>query len=146
MPIDFTNLPAEDAAATHAAIEASQKNCEERECCERVELRVREAEECACREVAECRAAKAAERRAVEAVKEVEARKEEAEQKTRLLQDKRLQEEAGAEERQQALSLGLSGLKLMILAPSIISHLGSGLSTQSKGKWKVMEEALSTSS
>jgi hypothetical protein len=87
----------------------------------------------------------AAERRAAEAVKEVEAQKEAAEQKARLSRDKRLHEEVAEEERQQALSTGLSGLKLTIPAPSVISRLGSGSSTQSKGKWKATEEAPSMS-
>jgi hypothetical protein len=82
-------------------------------------------EECAHQEVAE--------RRAAEVAKEAEAQKEAAEQKAWLSQDTRLHEEAAEEERQQALSTGLSGLKLTIPAPSIISRLGSGSSLNQKG-------------
>jgi hypothetical protein len=114
MPIEFTNLSAEDAAAARAAIEASQKNREERERREMEERRAWEAEERARREAAECRAV------------EAEARKEAAERKARLARDKKLREEMVAEEAwQQALSSGLSGLKLTIPAPSVISRSGS---------------------
>jgi membrane protein involved in colicin uptake len=127
MPIEFTNLSAEDAAAARAAIEASQKNREERERREMEERRAREAEERARREAAE------------------EA-KEAAERKARLARDKKLREEMVAEEaRQQALSSGLSGLKLTIPAPSVISRSGSGSSMQSKGKRKATEYALPSS-
>jgi hypothetical protein len=43
------------------------------------------------------------------------------------------------------LAMGLSGLKLTILAPSSIACTVSGLLTQSKGKRKVTEDTLSTS-
>jgi hypothetical protein len=72
--------------------------------------------------------------------------KEEAEWKAQLAREKRLQEETAAEEAwQQAVSTGLSGLKLTIPAPSVISRLGSGSSTQSKGKRKATEETPSSS-
>jgi hypothetical protein len=41
--------------------------------------------------------------------------------------------------------MGLSGLKLTILAPVSIARTTSGSSTQSKGKRKATEEELSTS-
>jgi hypothetical protein len=41
--------------------------------------------------------------------------------------------------------MGLSGLKLTIPAPASISRMTSGLSSQSKGKIKAMEEEPSTS-
>jgi hypothetical protein len=45
-------------------------------------------------------------------------------------------EVATAEEQQQLLAMGLSGLKLTIPAPASIAHMASGSSTQSKGKRK----------
>jgi hypothetical protein len=62
-----------------------------------------------------------------------------------LAQEKAAREEAMAEEQWQSLAIGLSGLKLTIPAPASITRMASGLSTQSKGKRKVMEEELSTS-
>jgi alkylation response protein AidB-like acyl-CoA dehydrogenase len=127
MPLDLSILSPEDVAAATAAIEASWKIRKKRE--------HREMEEHACQE--------AAERRVAEAAKEVEAQKEAAERKAWLSRDKRLREEVAEGEWQQALSTGLLGLKLTIPPPSVISRSGSGLSTQSKGKRKVTEEALS---
>jgi hypothetical protein len=56
-----------------------------------------------------------------------------------------VQEAAAEEEQQQSLATGLSGLKLTIPAPASITHMASSVSTQSKGKRKVTEEAPSTS-
>jgi hypothetical protein len=53
--------------------------------------------------------------------------------------------EAAAEEQQQSLAMGLSGLKLTIPAPASITCMASGSSTQSKGKRTVTEEDLSAS-
>jgi hypothetical protein len=84
-------------------------------------------------------------RREVEEQKEAEAWKAEAEQREHLARDKVAREAAAAEEQQQSLAMGLSGLKLTILAPASIAHMASGSSTQSKGKRKVTEEAPSAS-
>jgi hypothetical protein len=54
-------------------------------------------------------------------------------------------EVAVVEEQQQSLAMGLSDLKLTILAPASITHMASGSLTQSKGKRKVTEEDPSTS-
>jgi hypothetical protein len=90
-------------------------------------------------------------RREVEEWKEVAARKEAAawkavaEWRDFLARQKVAREAAAAEEERQSLAMGLSGLKLTILAPASIAWMTSGSSTQSKGKRKVTEEELSTS-
>jgi hypothetical protein len=81
----------------------------------------------------------------VEEWKEEEAWKAEAEQREHLAQEKAVWKVVVAEEQQQSLATGLSGLKLTIPAPASIAHMASGSSTQSKGKRKVMEEELSMS-
>jgi hypothetical protein len=77
--------------------------------------------------------------------REAEAQKAEVEWREYLAQDKTVQEVAVAEEQHQSLATGLSGLKLTIPVPASIAHMASGSLTQSKGKRKVTEEALSTS-
>jgi hypothetical protein len=72
--------------------------------------------------------------------KETAAWKAEAERRDHLAREK-----AAAEEQQQSLAMGLSGLKLTIPTPASIAWTTSGSSTQSKGKRKAMEEEPSTS-
>jgi hypothetical protein len=82
--------------------------------------------------------------REVEERKEAAARKAEAERRDCLAREKAAREAAVAEEQQQSLATGLSGLKLTIPAPASIARMTSGLSTQSKGKRKATEEEPST--
>jgi hypothetical protein len=84
-------------------------------------------------------------RREAEAQKEAEVQKTEAEWREHLAQDKMVWEVAVEEEQQQSLAMGVSGLKLTIPAPASIACTASSLSTQSKGKRKATEQALSTS-
>jgi hypothetical protein len=67
---------------------------------------------------------------------EVGVWKVEAEWREHLARDKVALEVAVAEEQQQSLTMGLSGLKLTILAPASIARMASGSLTQSKGKRK----------
>jgi hypothetical protein len=137
MPIDLSNLSAEDIATTTAAVEAARRAREEREHQEAEERRKRQEEERAHQE--------ATARREAEEWKEVAARKAEAERRDRLAREKAAREAAAAEEQWQSLATGLSGLKLTIPAPASIARMASGSSTQSKGKRKAMEEESSTS-
>jgi hypothetical protein len=137
MPIDLSNLSAEDIAAAAAAIEAARRAREEREHQEAEERRKQQEEEWVCQE--------ATARREAEERKEAAARKAEAEQRDRLAQEKAAREAVAAEEQRQSLAMGLSGLKVTIPAPASISRMTSGLSTQSKGKRKAMEEEPSMS-
>jgi hypothetical protein len=77
--------------------------------------------------------------------KEAAARKAEEEWRDCLAREKVAQEAAVAEEQRQSLAMGLSGLKLTILAPASIARMASGLSTQSMGKRKATEEETSAS-
>jgi hypothetical protein len=133
MPIDLSNLSAEDIAA----VEAARRACEERERQEADKRRKRQEEERVCQE--------ATARREAEERKEAAARKAEAERRNRLAREKVAQEAAAAEEQRQLLATGLSGLKLTIPAPASIARTTSGSSTQSKGKRKATEEEPSMS-
>jgi membrane protein involved in colicin uptake len=137
MPIDLSNLSAEDIAAATAAVEAARRAHEEKERWEVEEQRKRQEEERARQE--------AIMRREAEQRKEAAARKAEAERRDCLAQEKAAREEAVAEEQRQSLTMGLSGLKLTIPAPASIGWTTSGSSTQSKGKRKVTEEGPSMS-
>jgi hypothetical protein len=138
MPIDLSNLSAEDIAAATAAVEAARRAHEERECREVEERRKRQEEEHARQEVTA--------RREAEERQEAAAWKAEAEQRDCLAREKAAREvAAAAEEQRQSLATGLSGLKLTIPAPNSIARMASGSSTQSKGKRKVMEEEPSAS-
>jgi hypothetical protein len=137
MPIDFSNLSAEDIAAATAAVEAARRDCEERECREAEEWQKRQEEEWAHQEVIM--------RREAEERKEVVAQKAEAEWRDCLAREKAAWEAVVVEEQWQSLAMGLSGLKLTIPAPASIAQTTSGSSTQSKGKRKVTEEEPSTS-
>jgi hypothetical protein len=86
------------------------------------------------------RRSKSVRRREAEERKEVEVWKVEAEQRGRLAREKAVREAAAAEEQQQSLAMGLSGLKLTIPAPASIAHTASVSSTQSKGKREATEE------
>jgi hypothetical protein len=138
MPIDLSNLSAEDIAAITAAVEAARRTCEEREHQEVEEQWRRQEEEQVHQEVTMWRE--------VEEQKEAVAQKVAAERRDRLAQEKAAQEAAATEEqRRQSLTTGLSGLKLTIPAPASISRMTSGSSMQSKGKRKVTEEEPSAS-
>jgi hypothetical protein len=137
MPIDLSNLSAEDIAAATAAVEAARRAREERERWEAEERQKRQEEEQARQE--------AIMQREAEEWKVTAARKAEAEQRDRLAREKAAQEAAAAEEQRQTLATGLSGLKLTIPAPASISRTTSGSSSQSKGKRKATEEKPSTS-
>jgi hypothetical protein len=123
MPINFSNLSAEDIAAATAAVEAARRACEEKVC--------QEAEEWARQE--------AIMQREAEQWKEAAARKAEAEWRDRLAREKAVAETVAT------VTTGLSGLKLTIPAPASIARTASGSSTQSKGKRKAAEEEPSTS-
>jgi hypothetical protein len=129
MPINLSNLSAEDAATT------ARRAHEERERREVEEWQKRQEEER--KEVVA--------QKVEEEQQEAAARKAEAEQWDRLAQEKAAQEVATAEEQRQSLPKGLSGLTLTIPAPSSIARTASGSLTQSKGKRKVTEEDLSAS-
>jgi hypothetical protein len=135
MPIDFSNLSAEDIAATTAAVEATRRAREERECWEAEERHRQQQEERVCQE--------ATARREAEEWKEAAVRKAEAERRDHMAREKAAQEAAAVEE--QSLAIGLSGLKLTIPAPASITRMASGSSTQSKGKRKATEEEPSMS-
>jgi hypothetical protein len=137
MHIDLSNLSAEDIAAATTAMEAARRAREERERREAEEWQRRQEEERAHQEATAWREA--------EEQKEAAAQKVEAEWKERLTQEKAVWEAVVAEEQRQSLAMGLSGLKLTIPAPAIIMCTTSGLSTQSKGKRKAMEEEPSAS-
>jgi hypothetical protein len=138
MPIDLSNLSAEDIAAATAAMEAARRAREEREHQEVEERWRRQEEERVRQEVTMWSEA--------EERKEAAAWKAAAEQRDCLAQEKATWEAAAAEEqRRQSLAMGFSGLTLTIPAPASIARMASGLSTQSKGKRGVMEEELSTS-
>jgi hypothetical protein len=137
MPIEFSNLSADDIAAATAAVEAARRAREERECREAEERRKRQEEEQAHQE--------AIMRREVEEWKEAAVREVEAEWRDHLAREKVAQEAAAAEEQRQSLTTGLSGLKLTIPAPASISCTTSDSSSQSKGKRKAMEEEPSMS-
>jgi hypothetical protein len=109
MPINLSNLSAEDIAA----VEAARRAHEERECQVAEERRKRHEEERACQEATMWR--EAIER------KGVVVRKAEAEQRDHLAREKAAQEAVAAEEQSQSLAAGLSGLKLTIPAPASIS-------------------------
>jgi erythromycin esterase-like protein len=126
MPIDLSNLSAEDIAAATAAVEAARKAHEERERREAEKQQRQQGEERVCQ--------------AATARREAEARKAEAERRYCLAREKAAREAAVAEEQRHLLATGLSGLKLTIPAPSSIVRTASGSSTQSKGKRKAMEE------
>jgi hypothetical protein len=83
--------------------------------------------------------------REAEEQKEAAAWKVEAVWRDCLAREKAAWEAAAAEEQQQSLAVGLSGLKLTILAPASITRMTLGSSTQSKGKRKATEEEPSTS-
>jgi hypothetical protein len=136
MPIDFSNLSAEDITAATAAVEAARRAHEEKEHWEAEEWRKRQEEEQACQE--------AIMQREAEQRKEAAARKAEAEQRDRLAREKAAREVAAAETA-ATVTTGLSGLKLTIPAPASIACMASGSSTQSKGKRKAAEEEPSTS-
>jgi hypothetical protein len=135
MPIDLSNLSAEDVAA--AAVEAARRACEERERREVDDWQRQQEEEHAHQEVTA--------RREAEEQKEAAVWQVEAEWTERLARDKTEQEAAAVEEQWQSLTMGLSGLKPTIPAPASITHMALGSSTQSKGKRKVTEEDLSAS-
>jgi dTMP kinase len=137
MPIDLSNLSAEDVAAATAAVEAARRAREERECREAEERRKRPEEERARQE--------ATARREAEERKEAAAQKAEAKRRDCLAREKAAQEAVEAEEQWQSLATGLSGLKLTIPAPASIARTASGSSTQSKGGRKAMEEEPSAS-
>jgi hypothetical protein len=137
MPIDFSNLSAEDIAAATTTVEAARWAHEERERREVEERRKWQEEERARQE--------ATMRREAEQRKEAAARKVEAERRDHLAREKAAREAAAAEEQRQLLATGLSGLKLTISAPASISQTTSGSSTQSKGKRKATEEEPSAS-
>jgi hypothetical protein len=128
MPIDLSNLSAEDIAA---AMEAARRAHEERECREAEERQRRQEEEQA--------------RQEATAWREEEAWKAEAEQRDRLAREKAAWEAAAVEEQRHLLATGLPGLKLTIPASSSIARTAFGSLTQSKGKRKAMEEEASTS-
>jgi hypothetical protein len=134
MPIDFSNLSADDTAAATTAVEAARRASEESVCREAEERRKRQEEEWACQEATMWREA--------EQWKEAAVWKAEAEQRDHLAREKVAWEAAAAEEQRQSLTMGLSGLKLTIPAPASISRTTSGLP---KGKRKVMEEEPSAS-
>jgi hypothetical protein len=137
MPIDLSNLSADNIAAATAAVEAARGAREERERREAEEWRKRQEEEHVHQE--------AMMRRDAEERKAAAARKAEVKRRDSLARVKAAREEAAAEEQRQSLATGLSGLKLTIPAPASIARTASGLSTQSKGKRKAMEEEPSTS-
>jgi hypothetical protein len=138
MPIDLSNLSAEDiAATTTAAVEAARRAREEREHQAAEERRKQQEEERARQE--------ATMRREVEERKEAAVWKAETERRDHLPREKAAQEAAAAEEQWQSLATGLSGLKLTIPAPASIAWTTSGSSTQSKGKRKATEEEPSAS-
>jgi hypothetical protein len=137
MPINLSNLSAEDVTTTAAAMEAARRAHDKRERQEAKDQRRWQEEEQACQE--------APAQREAEERKEAEARTAEAEQRECLAQDKAVQEVVVVEEQRQLLATGLSGLKLTIPAPASITHMASGSSTQSKGKRKVTEEDPSAS-
>jgi hypothetical protein len=137
MPIDFSNLSAEDIAAATAAVEAARRAREERECREAEERWMQQEEERVRQEAAMWREA--------EERKEAAARKAAAERRDHLAQQKVAREAAAAEEQRQSLATGISDLKLTIPAPASIAHMASGSSTQSKGKRKATEEEPSAS-
>jgi membrane protein involved in colicin uptake len=126
MPIDLSNLSAEDVTAATTAIEAARRAREERECLAAEERRKRQEEEQARQEATMWREA--------EERKEAAARKAEAERRDHLAREKAAQEAAAAEEQRQSLATGLLGLKLTIPAPASIARTTSGSSTQSKGE------------
>jgi hypothetical protein len=66
----------------------------------------------------------------VEEQKEAAAWTAEAERRDHLAQEKVAREAVVAEEEQQSLTMGLSGLKLTIPAPASITWMTSGSSTQ----------------
>jgi hypothetical protein len=137
MPIDLSNLSAEDIAAATAAVEAARGAHEERERREAEERQKRQEEERARQE--------ATMRREAEERKAAAARKAEAERRNRPAREKVAREAEAAEEQRQSLATGLSGLKLTIPAPASIARMASGSLTQSKGKRKATEEEPSTS-
>jgi hypothetical protein len=137
MPIDFSDLSADDITAATAGVEAARRAREEREHREAEEWRKRQEEEWAHQE--------ATMRREAEQRKEVAAQKARAERRDHLAREKAAQEAAAVEEQRQLLATGLSGLKLTIPALASILQMTSGSSSQSKGKRKAMEEELSTS-
>jgi hypothetical protein len=137
MPIDLSDLSAEDIAAATTAVEAARRAREERERREAEELRKRQEEEQARQE--------AMMRREAEERKEAAARKAVAEQRDFLSRQKAAREAVAEEEERQSLATGLSGLKLTILAPASIARTMLGSSTQSKGKRKAIEEEPSAS-
>jgi hypothetical protein len=136
MPIDLSNLSAEDITTATAAVEAARRAREEREHREVEEQQKQQEEERVCQEVTVWKA---------EERKEVAVRKAEAEWRDRLAREKAAQEEVAAKEHQQSLATGLSGLKLTIPAPASIAQMTSGSSTQSKGKRRATEEEPSMS-
>jgi hypothetical protein len=137
MPIDLSNLSAEDISAATAAMEAARRAREERE--------RQEAEECQKQQEEEHARQEATARREAEERKEAAARKAEAEWRDRLAREKAAWEAVVVEEQWQLLAMGLSGLKRTIPAPASIMCMASGSSTQSKGKRKATEEEPSTS-
>jgi flagellar biosynthesis GTPase FlhF len=137
MPIDLSNLSADDIATATTAVKAAREAREERERREVEEQRKRQEEEHAHQE--------ATMRREVEERKAAAARKAEAEQRDCLAREKAAREEVVVEEQRQSLATGLSGLKLTIPAPASIARTASGSSTQSKGKRKAADEELFTS-
>jgi hypothetical protein len=136
MPIDLSNLSAEDIAAATAAVEAARRARQERERREVEERRKHQEEERARQE--------AIMRREAEQRKEAVAWKAEAEWRDRMAREKAAREAAAAETA-ATVTTGLSGLKLTIPAPASIARTASGSSTQSKGKRKAAEEEPSTS-
>jgi hypothetical protein len=137
MPIDLSNLSAEDIITATAAVEAARRARDERECWEVEDWQRWQEQEHAHQEVTM--------RREAEEWKEAVVWKVEAEWREHLAQEKAVREVAAAEEQRQSLTTGLSGLKLTILAPASIACMASGLLTQSKGKRKMTEEDLSAS-
>jgi hypothetical protein len=132
MPIDFSNLSAEDIAAATAAVEAARRAHEEKERWEAEEWQKRQEEERARQE--------AIMQREAEQRKEGAARKVEVERRDRLAREKAAREAAAAK-MAATVTTGLSGLKLTIPAPASIVHTASRLSTQSKGKRKVRKRS-----
>jgi hypothetical protein len=99
MPIDFSNLSADDIAAATTAIEAARRACEEREHREAEEQQKRQEEERARQE--------ATVQREAEEQKEAAARKAEAEWRDHLAREKATREAAAAEKQRQLLAMAL---------------------------------------
>jgi hypothetical protein len=114
MPIDLSNLFAEDIAAATAAVEAARRACEERECREVEDQQRWQEEECAHQEVTVQREA--------EAWKEVEARKAEAEQRLETRQHRKWRWRKNSGSRSQWDSLA-SNSPSQLLPVSLVWHL-----------------------